>query len=286
MQVWHGHIGRHAADCLVLAGIRSSKSTYAATSGRTSGRAPPTNAATSWGTTARFERSWASWATWVYLPQFTACRVGRPEFLCPKHVWRHVAEAWWLRSQKAATQHAHEFPGMLSMAPSDGAGNLQALPPAYWHAGAQCATLLSSKSAAIIELDVDFFAAAFVALFFDFLRLGKKDGATSLTFRGGPCQKSVANKIGGAGSVIYRVAMADGPEALELLRDRGCKSVGPWEQHKLYGGPKNRFWRPTHCRFANIAWAWFANTSAQKRCWLSGFAFRLGFWWWCDYFRL
>ena len=43
--------------------------------------------------------------------------------------------------------------------------------------GAQRATLLSSKSAAMITLDVDFFVAAVIALFFDLLRLGKKDVA-------------------------------------------------------------------------------------------------------------
>ena len=98
-----------------------------------------------------------------------------------------------------------------SMAPSNDTGSLQALPPAYRHGGAQRATLLSSKSAAMITLDVDFFVAAVIALFFDLLRLGKKDVAIRLTVPGGPMPESVAQEVGGIGSMIYKAALADDP---------------------------------------------------------------------------
>ena len=63
----------------------------------------------------------------------------------------------------------------------------------------------------MITLDVDFFVAAVIALFFDLLRLGKKDVAIRLTVPGGPMPESVAQEVGGIGSMIYKAALADDP---------------------------------------------------------------------------
>ena len=93
------------------------------------------------------------------------------------------------------------------------------MPPAYRLGRGPRAALLSSKSAAEIALDVNFFVAAAIALLFDLLLLGETDAAISLTSPDGPMPEGLAHQRGGVGPMFYKVALADSPEANGLAWD-------------------------------------------------------------------